>query len=328
MTWSEYNANTWTSDELVSDVRRRARISDNDADYTSTVILREATDQIWSIAARIEAQARDGRRTFDSSRTVTTDAVSTDGADYALPPMCAAGAVSSLLWVNSNGDITKLAFVSADREADFGGETGDPTTYTLLDREIRLYPAPTGISGTLRVLYQRRHPALVGSTSVRAVTTIATASSGAATKFTLASSPPAEIAVGSWVDIVGSRVPHSVNYADAIVTAVAGSDVTVSVAYATMAAAADSTASRNYMQPSGQSYFVQLPLEMRGAVAGLTSASILGQMGDMGGSSKAESTAMRELAEISGFLATRTKGTKEKIINRFSFMRSHVRNNW
>jgi hypothetical protein len=160
------------------------------------------------------------------------------------------------------------------------------------------------------------------------VTTVATATAGTETKFTLSSAPPAEIAVGSWVDIVGARVPHSVNYADAIVTAVSGADVTVSVAYATMTAAVDSTAARNYMQPSGQSYFVQLPLEMRSALAGLTSASILGQMGDMGGASRAEGGAMRELADIGNFLATRTKGTKEKIINRFSLMRSHVRNNW
>jgi hypothetical protein len=328
VSWTEYNANTWTSDEVVSDVRRRARLSDTDIDYTAAVILREATDQIWSIAARVEAQARDGRKTFDSSRTVTTDSVVASGADYVLPPMCSADAVSSIFWVNSTGDTVKLAAVSVDREPDFLGETGDPTTYALLDREVRLYPTPLGISGTLRIMYQRRHPALVASTSVRAVTAIATASSGAATKFTLSSAPPAEVAVGSWVDVVGSRIPHSVHYADAIVTAVSGADVTVSVAYATMAAAADSTAARNYLQSSGQSYFVQLPLEMRGAVAGLTSASILGQMGDLGSAQRSEQAAMRELADIGNFLATRTKGTKEKIINRFSLMRSHVRNNW
>lgn len=325
MAWTEYNANTWTADELVADVRRRARISDNDSDYTATTILREATDQIWSIPARIEAQARNGRKMFDISRSVTADSVSEDGADYVLPPMCSADAISSVFWVNSAGDAIKLSYVSIDREPEMLGDSGDPVAYSLLDREIRLYPTPTDVTGTIRIIYQRRHPALCAISGVRAVTTIATASAGAATKFTLLTAPPAEIAVGAWVDIVGARVPHSVHYADAIVTAVSGSDVTVSVAYAKMLAAADSTVARNYMQPSGQSYFVQLPLEMRSAVAGLTAASILGQIGDMSGSSKAQDVAMGELAGIAGFLMSRAKGTKQKVINRYSLMRSHAR---
>lgn len=326
MSWTEYNANTWTATEVIADVRRRARISDTDLDYTGDVILREATDKIWSIAARVEAQARDGRKTFAVSRAVTTDSVLDSGSNYVLPPMCSGEAVSSIFWVDAGGTETKLSYVSIDREAEYKGESGAPIAYSLLDREVQLYPDPTGVSGSLRIIYQRRHPALsTGSQSP--VTAIATASAGAATKFSLSNGLGADVVAGSWVDVVGTRVPHGVHYADAIVTAVSSLDYTVSVPYATMTAAADSTASRNALQPSGMSFYVQLPLEMRSALTGLTAAAILSQIGDAGASAM-EKAAMLELDDISGFLNTRTKGTKEKIINRNSLMRSRARNSW
>ena len=327
MSWTEYNANTWTATEVIADVRRRARISDTDLDYTDTVILREATDKIWSIAARIEAQARDGRKTFAVSRAVTTDSVIASGSNYVLPPMCSAEAVSSIIWVDAGGTENKLSYVSIDREAEYKGESGTPIAYSLLDREVQLYPDPTGVTGSLRIIYQRRHPALSAGTLTSAVTAIATASAGAATKFTVATPLSADNVAGSWVDVVGTRAPHGVHYADAIITVVAGSDYTVSVPYATMLAAADSTASRNALQLSGTSFYVQLPLEMRSALTGLTAAAILSQIGDAGASAM-EKAAMAELDDISGFLNTRTKGTKEKIINRNSLMRSRARNSW
>jgi hypothetical protein len=328
VSWTEYNANTWTAAEVVSDVRRRARISDTDLDYTDDVILREATDKIWSIAARVEAQARDGRKTFAVSRTVTTDSVIASGANYVLPPMCSGESVSSILWVDASGSAMKLPYVSVDREAEYLGESGTPIAYSLLDREVKLYPEPTGVTGSLRIIYQRRHPALSAGTQTGTVTAIVTASAGTETKFSLSSGLGADVVPGSWVDVVGKRVPHGVHYADAIVTAVAGADYTVSVPYATMLAAADSTPGRNALQPSGTSYFVQLPLEMRSALTGLTAGAIMSSIGDKAEGQSMSNAAMAELDDISGFLATRTKGTKEKIINRSSLMRSRVRNNW
>jgi hypothetical protein len=322
LAFTEYNANTWTTAELIADVRRRARISDDDQDYTDTVILREATDQIWTVLAPIEAKARDGRKIFESSRTVTGDSV-LDGTDYVLPPMCSSDSISSVSWTDSTGVETALAVVSVDRQPDYSGEEGPPTSYALLDRALRLYPTPDGLTGTLTIRYPRRHPALVAATDARAVTAIATASSGLATKYTLSSAPPAEIAVGSWVDLVGARVPHHVHQGDAIVTAVSGSDVTVSVAYATSLAAVDATAARNWMQASGQTCFLMLPLEMRMPLAQLAAASILGQIGDKAGAQALEVSALTTLGVMKADLASRTKGTKEKIINHHSLMRSH-----
>jgi hypothetical protein len=331
MSWTEYNANTWTSSDLITDVRRRARLSNDDQDYTDTVILREASDCIWDMPARIEVAARRGRKIMETTRSVTSEAITTGGGSYALPPMASADAISSVFWVDANTGVRRLQVVSADQEPEYKGnatDTGDATAYALFDREIRLYPTPVSSSGSLRIVYARRHPALVPSTSVRAVTTIATASAGAATKFTLASAPPAEIAVGAWIDISGYRVPHRVFYPDAVVTAVSGSDVTVSVAYATMAAACDSTAAHNYMQPSGSSYFVQLPLEFRKALGDMVAANIMRQKGDRLGAADAELASARSMQDQADFLSSRTKGSKPRIKNNWSLMRSHSKVGW
>lgn len=331
MSWTEYNANTWTSADLITDVRRRARISNDDQDYTDAVILREASDCIWDMPARLEVAARRGRKIMETTRSVTSEATTTGGGSYALPPMASADAISSVFWVDATTNVRRLQVVSADQEPEYLGsatDTGDPTSYALLDREVRLYPTPDSASGSLRIVYARRHPALVASTGVRAVTTVATASAGAATKFTLSSAPPSEIVVGAWVDLTGYRVPHRTFYPDAVVTVVSGSDVTVGVPYATMAAAVDSTAAHNYMQPSGSSYFVQLPLEFRKALGDMVAANIMRQKGDRLGAADAEVASARSFQDQADFLASRTKGTKPRIKNNWSLMRSHSKVGW
>lgn len=331
MSWTEYNANTWTSADLITDVRRRARIANEDQDYTDAVILREASDCIWDMPARLEVAARRGRKIMETTRSVTSEAITTGGGSYALPPMASADAISSVVWVDASSNVRRLDVVSVDQEPEYLGsatDTGDPTAYALLDREIRLYPTPSSSSGSLRIVYARRHPALVVANDVRAVTTVATASAGTRTTFTLSSAPPSEIAVGSWVDLTGYRVPHRTFYPDAVVTAVSGSDVTVNVAYATMAAAVDSTAAHNYMQPSGSSYFVQLPLEFRKALGDMVAANILRQKGDRVGAADAEIASARSFQDQADFLSSRTKGSKPRIKNNWSLMRSHSKTGW
>lgn len=332
MAWTEYNANTWTSAELITDVRRRARLSDSDQDYTDTVILREATDCIWDMPARLEVNARRGRKTIETTRSVTSQAINTGGNSYALPPMASGDSISSLMWVDSAGGVSRLEIVSADQETEYLGgdnDTGEPRAYALLDREIRLYPIPNGISGTLRVLYARRHPALAPATVVRQVSSIASASGGDRTTFTLASAPSGSLVyAGSWVDIVGAQIPHRVNYPDAVVTAVSGADVTVDVPYDTMSVAIDTTRTNLYMQSSGISAFVMLPLEFRKSLSELVAAQIMRQKGDREGAADCELSAMRSMQEQADFLASRTRGTKPRIKNLYSFARSRLRGGW
>jgi hypothetical protein len=318
---TDYNAATWSAADLLTEVYRACAMPDTGTvDWTPAAVLREATNVIWSFAGPAVAKAREGRLATSLLRAVTGASVTVSGQDYELPPMALGDSIDAVAWVNQSGSIvTPLDVIPLGLEDAYSSpeQRGDPQYFALLDGTVRVYPRPSSV-GSLRVTYQRRHGELVQLGTDNA-TVNSVIDNGGSARVTLSTTPAAFVA-GAWVDFVGVRYPHRTKLHGAvIVTAHGSSQFTLSTSYAAFIAAqlvGDTAVTY------GKTPYVQLPLEMRGALNSKIAAKITGAIGDVSMHQLHQVSAQDEMARAKDALSPRTKSARQKAFNPRSIARS------
>lgn len=322
---TDRNPITWTSAQVLTDVRRKASLPVTSTDWTDAVVLREATDVLWSFAGWALAQAGEGRLLSSLDRPVT---IALSGAygkrEYLIPPLAVAGNVEMVTWTNNEGRAQfQLARIDPGEEAIWTEPLGEgsPGSYALLGDRIRLYPIPNS-GGTLRITYQRRHPELV-TDAVANAATVTTATSASTTTSTITvGANLTGIAIGDVVDIIRSSHPYAPIVASAEVTAVPNAtSITVDVPIAMFTG---ETLAGARVVRAGQSPYVHLPLEMRAALTEKVTANILRTLGDIAGMQAAEQAASTELTRVMQMLSPRSKRDKPKAVNPYSHLRMRM----
>ncbi len=322
---TDRTATTWTAAQVLTDVRRKASLPVTSTDWTDAVILREATDVLWSFAGWALAQAGEGRLWSSLDRPVTGALSGALGVrEFTAPPLAVAGTLENVTWTDSSGRTqSRLVRVDGAEEGVWWGsqETGAPTMYALLGDRVRIYPIPNS-GGTLRFTYQRRHAELVtdvaanvGTVSTVTGTTQATVNMSAAIT---------GLAVGDPIDVIRATHPHAPIVASAEVVTASPLVIDAAAALFTGADAAGARVVR-----AGQSPYVSLPLEMRAAFTEKVCANILRIVGDLQGMQAAEQAAGLELSRVMQLLSPRSKRDKPFAVNPFSHMRARMgRGRW
>lgn len=320
---TDFNAATWTASDLLTEVYRAARLPDGGTvDYTPTVVLREATDAIWNYAGLAVANARDGRLATSILRTVSTSSVTTSGQDYELPPMAVGDTIDSVTWINASGLLElPLQVVPLGLETTFStpSSTGAPAHFALLEGVLRIYPRPSE-TGSLRIVYQRRHGQLVVGSDTSAVSAV-TNNAGFA-RVTLTSTPATFVA-NAWLDFMSATYPYRTKIHGASITTAHGSNqFTLSTAYtAFLAASLVGDTAVIY----GKTPYVSLPMEVRLPLTEKIAAKVLADIGDMSLSAQREASAERGMARAQQVLNPRAKAAQQKMYNPRSLMRSSMR---
>lgn len=325
------NAQSWTAAELLTDVRRKASLPVTSTDFTDSVLMREASDVLWSFAGWALQQAGEGRLVEMLSRPITAALSSAYRAagEFDLPPLAIADTLEAVAWLNATGNAeTRLQRIDPSVQSDFDSPTsfGSPTAYALLGGRIRLYPQPT-TGGTLRVTYQRRHPALIADapTDVLTVVSVAAEAVTGNTVITTTTPPLAPFAVGQTVDILSEQYPYRVVTASATVTTMSLSTLTVAVPYTQLSGVA---LANTRIVRAGASPYVHLPLELRPAVTEKVAANVMRIVGDMTGASASETIAGQELGRVLGMLSSRSKRDRPRAVNPYSHLRGGMRGGW
>jgi len=148
---------------------------------------------------------------------------------YALPPRCAASALMSLRFVDSNGDdqgeLEPTEVVTLER---FNDAADPPTGYYFRDNQIVLVPPPSSsATGSLRMFYVRRPSSLTntsGATSTVSSTTASVITCGAVNTGTLTSS--------TYIDLTEAAPPYRLLAKDLALTASDATTVTICAAWA------------------------------------------------------------------------------------------------
>lgn len=318
----EYNAVSWPVADLLSDIRRKARIDDNAVDYTDAILLREATDAIWTRLSVELAKAGGGRLLRLVTRAASTDYKNADADEYDLPPMAVGDNLNGVWFRTSDSSSEyRLELISVDRSPEYAGplDTGDPRWFAMLGGRIRVFPRPATNTGTLRIVYARRHGELIPATDARAITSI-TDLGGGQTRINM-SAPPGSWTTSTKFDLIDSFHPHRLQDADFTFSSVgAGSVLEEAHSTATLRFKVG-----QYIALAGQTPFVQLPLEFRTPLAELVAAQVLMQIDDKQTALQYERRAIEAIVAVADALSPRVKGRREKIIHHHSLLRQHAR---
>ena len=325
---TDRNALSWTSAQVLSDVRRKASLPTTSTDWTDAVILREATDVLWSFASWALSQGGEGRMLASLDRPITTALTGpfASGNEVLLPPLAIASTVETVTWTSAEGAVqSRLTRIDAAEEATFTTprSEGSPALYALVGERIRLYPRPS-TGGFLRITYQRRHPELVPDAVASGVNNITGMAAASATTTTLteAYAHLAYYGVGDTMELISGQYPYAPVATNLEITALpTGTSVTVAAPLAQLQLWDASSSLHNRFVRAGQSPFVSMPLELRACVHEKTAANILRVMGDVQGSQAAEVAAQQELARVMQMLSPRSKRDKPRAVNPYSHMR-------
>jgi hypothetical protein len=325
----DQNAQTWTSTQLLADVRRKASLPTTSTDFTDAVLYRECTDVLWSFAGWALSQGGEGRFLSTLERPISAALTSAyrPGSEIQLPPLAIADTLDNVTWLDSTGQLqARLARIESAIESDVDtpGRSGNPTAYALFDGRIRLYPQPT-TGGIVRLTYQRRHPELVPGDAANMASVIGLTGTATATALSVAANTLPAV-VGDEVDIFSGMHPYRFAAAGATITALPASTFTVGVPISHFNGLPTSGLR---ITRAGTSPFVHFPLELRASVTEKVTANLLRILGDLQGSQAAELAAKEELSRVMQMISPRAKRDKPKAVNPHSHMRSGIfRGRW
>lgn len=335
---ADYTALTWTADELLADVFRACRLpATGTVDYTPQVVLRMATQSLHDWAGHMLSTAHEGRLVTSFLRAMPTDALDRQGAVYELPPLAAADTIDALIWVDPVSNVeTRLETVPPAMLPLFtrGYETGTPHGYAFMDGAVRLFPTPSS-TGTLKMLYQRRHGALTNTPAEDYATPTNAIAAGTpvGTRTTLTlpgTTAPSRFASGAWVDLVQPTIPHRTRAHGVLITGLTPGPpptITINMPFEdfTRVAAGGYT-----VVAYGKAPFVQLPLEMRDPFNRQVAARLLSEIGDLPISMAQDQLSGQGAVRVRDMLSPRAKGQPQKLYNPNSLARggSATRRRW
>ncbi len=290
----------YTTVGLLSEIRRRARLDNADADFTDAALLAEADTQLSEVFVPLIMRTRSDYYLRHEDQTLVTDQQT-----YAIPYRAVASAVRQVCWIDSTGSETELQPVPPTETSQWATLSGTPVYYAVRDDELVILPKPNAAIGTLRVWYEYRPAKLVGSGyfTVTAVTDADVTVNGSVT-WTAASR----------FDFIKAKPPFTLLQADAAPT---GADTDTVVPFADLG---DRVSVGDYLCLPGESPVPQIPAELVSALALAVVAEVLLQY------SPDESVIRisqleKVLSEWGGILAPRHRGRSIKVVNRSSAMR-------
>lgn len=235
----------WTTTDLLSSIRRRARATNSQAPgFDNATLLEMANEELLSKLGpdMVRLHREWFARVIDSPLQVGV-------ATYRLWTRGVVGGARDV-GIVSAGVFRALSYLTPEQmDGKSATNQASPTHYTVRGTDIVLYPVPN-IADTLRVTYQRRMNRLVSTSAVLTVTSISGAGSNV-----FNGTKPASITTSTPVDVVRGT-PHFETLAeDQTPTAASGSSVT-------LAASVSGAAAGDYVCLAGESPVIQAPPEV------------------------------------------------------------------
>jgi hypothetical protein len=147
----------WDTTQLLSDIKERGSLPDNDARFTDALLLRAATLELREGVAPLLSNARAEYLVYTYPVAVVSGT-----AAYRMPPRAIGGALRNVSFNDSAGNPHRLRELSSDEVETIGAITdgGTPYGYYLRNYHVVLVPVPN-VSGTLEMPYYARPNKLV-----------------------------------------------------------------------------------------------------------------------------------------------------------------------
>lgn len=288
-----------TSDELLARIKARAQIPAAESRLSTAEIFAIVDDLIVTSLGRSVFDADDGRWLVTAADVAVTSGVST----YRIPSRAWAGGLVQALLVNANGQSLPLNRVDhADVwQYDQQAWNGQPA-YALMGDVVRLLPAPSDSSYSLRLRYIRR-PSKLALVADCAVVDTGGVASGALT--VVDTMPTSWSGTTRTIDVVEANnnveaLEDSVSVTESsyVLTRASGSFAT-SGAYAVSAG--------DYICDEGTTCVVQVPDVAIGHLSVLAAQHVCIALGDRDGAANLSAAVQTTRSDMDQAIARRTR---------------------
>jgi hypothetical protein len=276
----------WDTTALLSDIKERGSLPDNDLRFTDVLLLAAATKEMREAVAPMLAAGRAEHLVYPYSQAVVSGT-----ASYRMPPRAIGGSLRDVAFITAASQPIRLRQLSADEVEEVGrlDNTGTPYAYWLQSYRVVLVGTPN-VAGTLSMPYYARPNALatVGASTAGTIIniggdeatiqyTVEFSSSGNADDFV-----DAVIEGTSLVDVVRAT-PGFETLAVDVDPSGGGLDEPTTVQVDVAAADLDSgdmPTLGDYLCVAGSAPVPQLPVELHGLLAARTARRALKAVGD------------------------------------------------
>lgn len=290
---------TFTTSDLLDDIKRRAMIPADQNTFADTDLLRFATDELrLSLLPMLLSE----REEFYLTEAGASQTLVANTAAYQIPVRAAGQMLRDAYITDSAGNIYNLARIEYDERPNFDNVTsGTPNHFYLRNNKIVLLPAPASSDYTLVTPYFIRPSKLVETASACQITDITgtTITVSAAAPSTFSSSVPTDFvrATGGFECIEIGVTPTSV--------------ASTTFVYATVP---DSLAVGDWICVAGESPIPQLPAELHPLLAERVAKKVMKALGDVNGAKLSEET-IKEMTEGARLLTnSRVQGEPKRIV--------------
>lgn len=282
----------YTTADLLASINRLAFIPSGQSTFTDAEILTIADEETQTkIMPRLMA-IREEFFVFNY-----TTAVTQSQRLYLIPPRSVGGMVREVRLINSNG--TYLDLERIEPEAVQGEQTGNPSQFYLECESVALYPTPSATQNTLQMSFFIEQGKLVEIANSGVISSINTGTN----TVTLASIPSSWV-TGNLFDLISGTGNQAYKAIDNSGT-VSGTSIQFASLPSTLQVG-------DYVTIAETSVLVQLPRNMRAALAQATAARLLESQNQPGAEKMAE-TAMMSIEASIRMLSPRVHGASRTL---------------
>lgn len=307
-------AQTWTTTELLADIRAQMRLPDDDPDATNAVLLAEATRQLHTKFVPLVRKVRE-----EYYQVYEDQALSAGVSDYPVPSRAAMSSVRAVLVVDPDGNVNPLHPKPNSDRHDYVGGTGSPSHYAFVDDQVVLLPAPATSTDSLRIVYELRPSSLILPTQCDSLATVADFTSEDPPYYVLTFTDNNTWTVGTYLDIIRATPPFSV-----AMLGCTWDETLVFGLYTRDDATQRVPRVGDYICNSGESPVPQIPAELHPVLAKATAAAYMAPI-DLDLSKRLKDEVESELATATALMSPRQQGRQIKIRSRNSPLRRGAR---
>lgn len=270
----------WTTDALLSDIRERGSLPDNDLRFTDALLLSAATKELREGVAPMLSNSRAEHLVYPYSQPVTAGQNT-----YRMPPRAIGGSLRDVAFLDPQDRPIRLRQLSADEIEEVGrlDNTGTPYAYWIQSYKVILVGVPN-VAGNLSTPYYARPNALIlptASSSTQATKVVTSASYNSTTHAVevLTGTPATVLQVdGVEIDVVRGTPGFETLHNGSVTV----EEVTTGVwAYRWTSETGDpGIVAGDWVCLPGQSPVPQIPVELFGLLAVRTARRAIKSVGD------------------------------------------------
>jgi hypothetical protein len=279
---------------LVEQVTARGSLATGD--FEDQEILDIAYDCLISDLVPLIITLREDFFVRTNSQTVTANQ-----ANYPIPSR-AAGMVLRDIKLLTGTDVKPLFRIA--REDVITTVASEPTSFYIEENNVVLYPTPSSTTGTLKLSYFLRCPALVEVTACGEIETIDTGTN------TITGSFPSTWTTAETFDFVSGSQGYENMDQDRTASSVSTSSITFGAALPTGLAVGD------YICLAEESCFVQLPQEAHNLLVYMTVEACLESKGDRDGLAAAKARVEKSAGLLRAMFQERVEGRPQRFRTR------------